>query len=239
MNILLLADLHSERAWYRWVLAESPRFDLVCIAGDLVDMFQPFDSQIDFLREEWLPAFIRCGKPLAICSGNHDHAIVPWLSMISHGNIIGDGQNQLLTMPAGEKLVITTCPYFWSFNDSHPDILSFWRTGARLREQQNAQWLVLNHEPPEQFSPERVINKLGLWIERFAPDYVSSGHFHESPAVLGRFCKRVGATWCFNSGCVGGTLIPNYIILNTTEGTAEWKAQTSTETEQTNVAHLR
>ncbi len=135
--------------------------------------------------------------------------------------------------------MITTCPYFWSFNDSHPDILSFWRTGARLREQQNAQWLVLNHEPPEQFSPERVINKLGLWIERFAPDYVSSGHFHESPAVLGRFCKRVGATWCFNSGCVGGTLIPNYIILNTTEGTAEWKAQTSTKTEQTKVAHLR
>ncbi len=181
MNILLLADLHSQRPWYRWVLAELVGYDLVCVAGDLIDMFKPLDGQIDFLRDEWLPAFIRSGKSLAVCSGNHDHAIVPWLSMISHGNVIGDGQTQFVTTPTGERLIVTTCPYQWSFSESDRDMLSLWRTGARLREQQNAQWLVLHHEPPEQFSPERVINKLGLWIERFAPDYVSSGHFHEAP----------------------------------------------------------
>ncbi len=226
VKILLLADLHSERAWYRWVLSEVVKYDLVCIAGDLIDMFKESGKQVDFLREQWLPTFIASGKALALCSGNHDFSIAPWLSMMNFRNVVADGQTQLLTLAGGERLVVTTCPYTWSFNEFDEQMLDLWRTGARLRQQHDAPWLVLHHEPPEQFSPARVINKLGVWIERFSPDYVSSGHFHESTAVLGRFCHRVQSSWCFNNGCMAGALIPNHTVLDTAERTAVWNATT-------------
>ena len=52
MKILLLADLHSIAPWYRWVSAEAQHFDLVYIAGDLIDMFRRSDEQIQFVRDE-------------------------------------------------------------------------------------------------------------------------------------------------------------------------------------------
>jgi Icc-related predicted phosphoesterase len=46
MEILLLADLHGIAPWYRWVRTEAHQFDLVCIAGNLIDMFRRTDEQI-------------------------------------------------------------------------------------------------------------------------------------------------------------------------------------------------
>ncbi|MDQ3120063.1 MAG: metallophosphoesterase [Verrucomicrobiota bacterium] len=227
MKILLLADLHSDRPWYRWILSELAHYDLVCVAGDLIDMFKRTEEQIEFLREQWLPPFLDTGKPLAVCSGNHDFSIAPWLSAMPYPRVIADGQSEVVKTPSGEGLIVTTCPYFYSFNESDKEMTHLWRSGADLRQRHKARWLVLHHEPPEQFTPERVINKLHIWIERFSPDYVSTGHFHESTEKLGRFSKKIGSTWCFNSGCVPGALIPSHIILDTLEGTALWNAMTS------------
>ncbi len=238
MKILLLADLHSERPWYRWALSEARQYDLVCIAGDLIDMFKESGAQVEFLREEWLPAFVETGTPLALCSGNHDFSIAPWLSAMSYRNVIADGQTQLLTFASGEELVVTTCPYVCSFNQFDEQMINLWRTGANLRQQHKAPWLVLHHEPPEQFSPERVINKLAAWIGRHSPEYVSTGHFHESPLVLGRFSKRLGSSLCFDSGCVAGTPVPNHTILDTSQRTAVWNAMTPGWCELTEVVAL-
>jgi hypothetical protein len=35
-----MADLHFRLHWYRWLIEQAPDFDLVCIAGDLLDMFK-------------------------------------------------------------------------------------------------------------------------------------------------------------------------------------------------------
>jgi uncharacterized protein len=39
MKILLTADPHFRTDWFRWLMTQAPSYDLVCIAGDLLDMF--------------------------------------------------------------------------------------------------------------------------------------------------------------------------------------------------------
>ena len=41
MRILHVADLHARRPWLDWISAHATEFDLLCIAGDLLDMFGP------------------------------------------------------------------------------------------------------------------------------------------------------------------------------------------------------
>ena len=40
MKLLLTADLHFRLHWFRWLIEQAPDFDLVCIAGDLLDMLK-------------------------------------------------------------------------------------------------------------------------------------------------------------------------------------------------------
>jgi Icc-related predicted phosphoesterase len=39
MKILLTSDLHLSLPWFEWLIAKSPAFNLVCIAGDFLDLF--------------------------------------------------------------------------------------------------------------------------------------------------------------------------------------------------------
>ena len=39
MKVLLTADLHSNRRWFRWLENEAGNYDLIAIAGDLLDAF--------------------------------------------------------------------------------------------------------------------------------------------------------------------------------------------------------
>src|ERR1700675_471507 len=39
MKLLIAADLHFRLHWFRWLIDQAPVFDLVCIAGDLLDIF--------------------------------------------------------------------------------------------------------------------------------------------------------------------------------------------------------
>jgi len=74
MKILLTADLHFRLHWFRWLIEQGPRYDLVCIAGDLLDMFKS-ESRLEQTRE--IKKFLQelaDVVPIAICSGNHDNA---------------------------------------------------------------------------------------------------------------------------------------------------------------------
>jgi Icc-related predicted phosphoesterase len=44
MNILLTADLHSKQLRYLW-LENAANYDLICIAGDLPDLFNAADPK--------------------------------------------------------------------------------------------------------------------------------------------------------------------------------------------------
>jgi Icc-related predicted phosphoesterase len=50
MRLLLTADLHYRIHWFRWLIEQAPNFDLICIAGDLLDMFRS-ETRMEQARE--------------------------------------------------------------------------------------------------------------------------------------------------------------------------------------------
>jgi len=220
MKILLTADLHDRRRWYEWLVSQAPQYDLVAVAGDLLDMFAADEGgQIDYLRQEWLPAFTRTGVPLAVSSGNHDHGMITWLNYIDvPGKIVGDGSTQLLSFASGEQLIVTTCPYYRSFNRRDSAMIELWERGARLRDEWFAPWLVLHHEPPAQFAPKpfTATHWLTHRLQTYRPSFVYSGHIHVWHEY---FAARVWGTWCFNAGQRLDAPRPNHLILDLTNNT--------------------
>lgn len=70
MKILHVSDLHSNLAWFNWLVCAAADYDLICLAGDLLDAGQP-DTNADQMRE--ISAILgRISTKLALCSGNHD-----------------------------------------------------------------------------------------------------------------------------------------------------------------------
>jgi hypothetical protein len=39
MKILLTSALYLSLPWFEWLIAKGPAFNLVCIAGDFLDLF--------------------------------------------------------------------------------------------------------------------------------------------------------------------------------------------------------
>ena len=73
MRILITADLHYREQWFR-LLSRAAEWDLVCIAGDLLDMFNE-EPRIMQARtvSRWIRELAKVTR-IAICSGNHDNA---------------------------------------------------------------------------------------------------------------------------------------------------------------------
>src|ERR1700676_474977 len=117
MRLLLTADLHYRIQWFRWLVEQAPDFDLICIAGDLLDMFKS-ETRLEQARQvrtliRELADIVR----VAVCSGNHDNAgrlvshdrssLYEWfIDLGAHPNIITDGATRKL-----EDLILTTIPY--------------------------------------------------------------------------------------------------------------------------------
>lgn len=77
MKVLLTSDLHNVGRWYGWLLSQSPRFDLIAIAGDMFDMFAPCGLLPQILAFDGFVQRLRAnGCALAFCTGNHDHTEV-------------------------------------------------------------------------------------------------------------------------------------------------------------------
>ena len=136
MRILHLADLHIDSEWFDWVADRATEYDLVVLAGDLLDMFSnvPLHDQARACSD-WL---LSLPVPTVVCSGNHDYRVSDprvaldaqaegrWLrSLCGRGRIIGaDGEviahaglriaiNGWLQLPAnaeGADVVVTHAP---------------------------------------------------------------------------------------------------------------------------------
>ena len=122
MKILLTADLHCKEDWFRWLEEEASKYELVSIAGDLLNIFSkvPIEDQLVFVKE-----FLRRltqKTSVAVCSGNHDQIeVLPplvqggeacyaasWLEEIGDAlGFVGDGQTGCI----GEQLIVTTIPF--------------------------------------------------------------------------------------------------------------------------------
>jgi Icc-related predicted phosphoesterase len=74
MKLLVTADLHFRLQWFRWLIEQAPDFDLICIAGDLLDMFRSETRMEQACGIRTLVKELADLVPVAVCSGNHDNA---------------------------------------------------------------------------------------------------------------------------------------------------------------------
>jgi Icc-related predicted phosphoesterase len=250
MKILMLADLHSRRAWFEWIAGRQ--VDAVLIAGDLLDGFSSVGPlpQMAAVRD-WAA---RLNIPLALSSGNHDgnyEASVPvadlsgidptwipflaaprWMDTLERPGVVVDARSAVVDW-GGQPAVVSTIPF--SPGMEGPAVCSrLWDQGAHLRRTGHGPWFVLHHEPPEATAVGGTMGDPALtWkIEEYQPDFVLSGHLHAQP-YTGSFADRIGRTWCFNPGApilskVRAAAVPNHILLDTEARTATWFATPST-----------
>ncbi len=250
MKILLTADIHCNRFWYEWLIAQAPGFDLIAIAGDLVEGFAPVvlnDQKRDI--ENWLGQIVGNGCAVAASSGNHEmfskispRVVVEKKLSLSraldalrpspllpacHPRFFEDGRTGIIKSASG-SLIVSTIPYT---KYGEPTAISarspMWEDGRTLRSQTGFPWLVLHHDPPGGGPVGGMAGDFVLrqTIEEFLPDFVLSGHLHGQPFFEGGgFHERIGVSHCFNAGQTPPTKsrVPNYIVLDTDKRLATW-----------------
>jgi predicted MPP superfamily phosphohydrolase len=232
MKLLVTADLHFRLHWFRWLIEQAPDFDLVCIAGDLLDMFKS-ETRLEQAREiTRLVRELADIVPVAVCSGNHDNAgrlashdrasVYEWfIDLGTHRNIITDGSTRKLG-----NLIVTAIPYHCSRQEK-----SIWLDrGSTVRKQIRMPWIVLHHVPPKNGSgvSGEELEAAGL-LATYRPDYFVSGHDHAYPYTSGQsWNQKLGESRLLVAGQLLGAPFPNHIKLNTGSGELSW--QTTSET---------
>lgn len=202
MKILHTSDLHANLAWLEWIERNASNFDLVCLAGDLLDGGQP-DTTADQMRE----IFARMGRistPVAVCSGNHDmvHATdcdEPsglWVRDLRRTGVHSDGD----TFTRGR----------WRFY-CHPWVLPLpAATDGDI-------WIV--HSPPESTATSRVeggdfdhgdFEFAEMCKAGRGPSIAFCGHIHHPIA----WHATLGRTLIFNPGHSSDPQVPAHIVID-------------------------
>jgi Icc-related predicted phosphoesterase len=234
MKILAVSDLHFGLAQFDWVAQQAERYDLVIIAGDLLDLggHLDLDSQITIVVK-YLRT-ISAKTRLLVCSGNHDgdeknefqEYIARWLQRVRTTGLTVDGSGVDLN---GVRLSV--CPW-WDGPASREQMQAFLR---REKPEPTRPWLWVHHAPPDGVGVSWTGHKhagdafLVNTIQELGPDYVFSGHIHNSPfRTGGAWASRVGRAWTFNAGQQLG-VPPAFIELDLARRTARWVSQAGDE----------
>jgi len=230
MKILAVSDLHFGLKQFDWVVQQAERYELVIIAGDLLDLggHLDLDSQITIIVK-YLRT-ISAKTRLLVCSGNHDgdekndaqEFVARWLQRVRATGLVVDGGGTDL-----DGWRVSVCPW-WDGPATRETMQQFLRRERALAPDG---WLWVHHVPP---------NGVGVsWtgkvhagdaflvdiINELAPDFVFSGHIHNSPfRTGGAWASRIGKTWTFNAGQQLG-VPPTYIELDLAQRTARWVSQ--------------
>ena len=227
MKLLFVADLHYSLKQFDWLLAEAPKFDVVSIGGDLLDLWSRLDFGVQITVVEKYLHQLREKTLLLVSSGNHDgdsrneagESVAQWLIEAKTEQLVVDNESVLV----GEVL-ITVCPW-WDGPLSRGQLEEFL---ARESTKPRRRWIWVHHAPSAG-SPTSWTGKgdagdecLRAWIERFQPDAVLSGHIHGAPFYeKGSWVDRIGTTWVFNPGWQIGPY-PAHLRLDLNALTAEW-----------------
>lgn len=245
MKLLLVSDLHAHYEKLEWVRIHAEAFDLIAVAGDLLDIFSSEDPERQKERvSKWRDEIIAAGSSLVWCSGNHDFfngedspiiAASPNWMVGESDRFVGDGMTKLVKTGGGH-IAVTTVPWPVTANDvttaegqiPYTDFVErLLAEGKKL--QKVYPWLVLFHEPPlglricTDYAASEAHYARQL-VEQGKPDWSLHGHVHES--VLhpdGDFVDFLGPTACFNAGQAEAEADPHYITLRVEE--AQWAAR--------------
>jgi Icc-related predicted phosphoesterase len=235
VRILLVSDLHYTLPQLDWVVRAAPRFDLVVMAGDQLDISSPVSLDTQSVVIHRYLALLQAAGRVAVSSGNHDltgpdaqgEQCALWLAEARAAGVPTDGD----TLSIGDTR-LTICP--WWDGPKGRDALE-----SRLAQEATdrpARWIWVYHWPPLG-SPTCWTGRrhygdteLGGWIARFKPDLVLTGHVHEPPfKPSGAWADRIGPTWVFNPGRQIGP-VPARIEIDLAAGTAQWQSLLGVET---------
>ncbi|MEI9900271.1 MAG: metallophosphoesterase [Hyphomicrobium sp.] len=236
MKVLVTADLHYTLKQYDWLVAVAADFDLVIIAGDLLDAFSTVDGRVQIAVVEKYVARLAAQTRLIVSSGNHDldsrdadgERIAKWMAKARRGGIPGDGDALLI-----DGTLFSICPW-WD------GPLARQRIGEQLARDAKAEkkrWIWVYHAPPVGSRISHEMREFGepelaQWIDQYQPALVFCGHVHNAPfRPDGSWIDRRGATFVFNAGRQIGD-IPTHIVLNIEEGAALWFSLAGPETVQ-------
>jgi Icc-related predicted phosphoesterase len=226
MKILVTADLHYNLRQYDWLVRNAARFDLVILAGDLLDAFSLVDAQVQIaVAGMYLKRLSGLTRVIA-ASGNHDldgrgsdgERTARWMAKVRAAGVATDGDALSL-----EGTLFSVCPW-WD------GPLARERIGVQLERDaavQKSRWIWVYHAPPAGSRISREFREFGepelaQWIDQYRPDAVFCGHVHNAPFRHGgSWIDRRGATWVFNAGRQIGE-VPTHIILNVEANDALW-----------------
>lgn len=227
MKCLLVSDLHYALKQYDWTMQAAEHFDVVVIAGDHLDIAGHVDgrAQIVVIRNylRRLHARVR----LIASSGNHDldardadgEKYARWIGAVRQMGIATDGDALAL-----DGTLFTICPWWDGPIGRARAAEQLARDAARPK----SCWIWVYHAPPDRSPTSWYSGRyegdedLHHWIRTFAPDFVLSGHIHESPFQKeGSWVDRIGDTWVFNAGRQLGPT-PTHVIFDTERRVAFW-----------------
>lgn len=233
MRLLLVSDLHYSLPQLDWVVAASPSFDVVALAGDSLNINSPVPLDAQSVVVQRYLALIASTTRLVVSSGNHDltgpdaggEQSALWLHDLLE-EIHTDGES--LSLP---DTLITICPW-WDGPVGRAEVASQLAADAGRRP---ATWVWVYHWPPlgspTCWTGRRDYGDADLreWIEEFQPEIVLAGHVHESPFKSdGSWNDRIGNTWVFNAGHQIGK-VPAFMELDLTQQQARWVSIMGTE----------
>ena len=236
MRCLFVADLHYSLPKFDWLAQAAPRYDLVVLAGDALDVGSNVDYRVQTLVVRKYLQRIAGLTKLVVCSGNHDldsrgesgEKVARWIGDIRALDISSDGDTIVV-----DDMLLTICPW-WDGPIVRERLIA--QLEADFRRRQDLKWIWIHHAPPlnspTSWSGLRSLGDGDIehWINTYAPDIVVAGHIHQSPFVKdGSWADRIGTTWVFNVGHELGSM-PPHILLETAQKEAAWVSSMGVQT---------
>jgi Icc-related predicted phosphoesterase len=232
VRLLLASDLHYSLRQLDWILGVADTFDVVVLAGDLLDIrsYVEPDAQIVVVLEYL--GRIAAKTTVAACSGNHDlnarnehdEQAAAWLADARTAGVCTDGAGII-----DDDVLLTVFPW-WDGPRTRDDVDALFASEAARRG--DREWIWVYHAPPDQ-SPTSWTGRrhygdpdLNTWIDHYQPSLVCCGHVHESPfAPEGGWSDRIGDTWVVNAGRQPGP-VPAHAVIDTAQRRITWFSAT-------------
>ena len=227
MKILQVADIHYTLKQLDWLGEIGGKFDLVVIAGDLLDIVSIVDLDTQILVVMKYLQRLNPEVKLIVSSGNHDldeesesgERYAGWMEKVRELGVPTDGDS----CEVG-GILFTICP--WWDGDALKEKVE--QQLAADSEREKGRWFWVYHAPPVEtktsWDGKRDFGDTALrdWIAKYQPELVLSGHIHQAPfAKGGCWFDRIGETWIVNNGKQPGP-VPAFSVIDTEERTVQW-----------------
>lgn len=229
MKLLATGDIHYNLKQFDWLVEKAPKFPIIVIAGDLLDIAGHVDLDTQILVVKRYLKKLSETSVVLVCSGNHDgdhkneddEYMAEWLEGLLSENVYGDTMNY-----EAEGWSFTMCPW-WDGPVTRSVVAAFLESEAA---KEHDSWFLIYHAPPSgaktSWSGKRTIGDelLETFITDHQPEIVLSGHIHNAPfRDGGAWADRIGQTWVFNPGRQPGEL-PCILVFDLAERSVVWES---------------